>query len=294
MPIALSLLSRTLLAAAMAALLAGCYSQIPVSVSHDQTEQRLMQAAHHWEVLADDVAEQVEDALDDRDDLEELPLDVRAASAADTPFARGFAALLTSRLVSRGLQVAVEPENALTLEFRVLRVVHAERFQRPPMGTFTALAGGVAVTRALTTMTDWIGAGLAAGALADVAVGRYAPYHANEVVISAALVRQNRYVLHDSAIYYINDREWWHYEAPPEPASAPAVTGMDPARGREVWERHAGREQVLEEGPYPQLQEPYRLPPAQPRTEPPGQGAAGPAETGPENFPRLGQPYQVH
>ena len=40
-------------------LLVSCTSQIPVPTNYPYTEQQKMQAAHHWDVLAADVVEQL-------------------------------------------------------------------------------------------------------------------------------------------------------------------------------------------------------------------------------------------
>lgn len=209
--------------------LGGCYSQIPMAVSHKQTTQRKMQAAHHWDVLASDTADRVEQAMDDRDDLRNRPIFIRPAG--ETSFSKGFHELLTSQLVSRGLQVSIEEEDVLYLDYRVLLVRHSERFQRPPVGTFTALPLGITAAAVINNANAWAdgaavwawgAAGVAAGVLLDLASGYFADYSAHEVVITSALSFRNRYVSHSSTIYYINDPDWCHYaevfeESGPQP-----------------------------------------------------------------------------
>ena len=190
---------------------AGCASQIPVAGTYESTTQPKMQAAQHWDVLAADVADVVEDSLIERDDLEGIPVFV--AQPGERAFSQVFHRLLISQLVSRGIQVSVREEDTLTLDYRVLAVRHSERFQRPPFGTFTALPLGIIAARALDT-DGLLNAALAAGVLADVAVGHWGMYSDNEVVITSSLTYNNRYVSHQSSVYYINDPDWAHYAEP--------------------------------------------------------------------------------
>ncbi len=212
-----SLKARLWLALVLLLLLgiAGCASQIPVAGTYESTTQPKMQAAEHWNVLAADVADVVEDSFLERDDLEGIPLFV--PPPGERAFSQVFYRLLLSQLVSRGIQVSVQEEDTLTLDYRVLTVKHSERFQRPPMGTFTALPLGIIASRALN-MDGLLNAALAAGVVADVAVGNWGMYSKNEVIISTSLTYNNRYVSHQSSIYYINDPDWAQYA---EPIGAP-------------------------------------------------------------------------
>jgi hypothetical protein len=178
-----------------------CRSQIPVAETYPATGQKKMQAAHHWDVLANDVAGRVEDVLDERDDLSGVPLDVEPAG--EGVFHEVFAELLKSRLVSRGLPVAARPEGAMALASEVRLVRHNSRFQRPPPGLLTAVGTGIAVARDVTA--EWLYAAAGLGLLADVGVGYLTTASDVEVVISSSLVHRNRYVMHTSDVYYINE-----------------------------------------------------------------------------------------
>lgn len=189
-------------------MLAGCASQVPVAASYPMTPQHKMQAAHHWDVLAEDVAKQVRKALDDRVELRLLAIDVESESG-DGPFADVFRELLRSHLVALGMQVSDEEEGQLELRFKVQVVRHGERFQRPPPGLLSIIGMGIAVSRDLGA--DLVYAASAAGILADVAVGHLPGYSAHEVIITSSLVWRNRFVTHSSSIYYINDEDNLHY-----------------------------------------------------------------------------------
>ncbi|ABB39196.1 hypothetical protein Dde_2399 [Oleidesulfovibrio alaskensis G20] len=199
-------------------MLAGCAayrSQLPVAATYPATPQYKMQSAGHWQVLASDVADRIEKALGDRDDLLTVPLYLR--SPGSRPFAVGFYRLLTSELVSRGLQVSLNREkDNVNVDYAMYVVHHSPRYQRPPVGTFTAIAAGVSAARGLESISEWIPAAIGAGILADLASGAVARPSDNEVVISVSMSHNNRYVVHTSSVYYINDPDWELYMAPGE------------------------------------------------------------------------------
>ncbi len=218
-----SLLVPALLVLA-ALLLSSCRSQLPLATTYSATGQHKMQAAHHWDVLADDVAQQVADALHDRVDLRLLPIDVVAEDKG--PFSDVFAELLMSRLVQRGVQVASAREGIMALRFKVQMVLHGKRSQRPVPGALTAIGAGVSVARDVSI--DWLYGAAGLGLLADVGVGYLTSHSDHEVVVTTAMVHKNRYVMRSSDIYYINDQDNLLYAEPLPPVGAGGWTGMEP------------------------------------------------------------------
>lgn len=208
-----------------AALLAGCRSQLPLASSYPMTTQHKMQAAEHWNILAADVAERVAQAVGDRVELRLLAIDVDSEQSG--PFNDVFKELLKSQLVFRGLQVAEREENQLELKYKVQMVKHGQRFQRPPPGLLTAIGAGVAVARDHLTVKS-IYAAAPLGLLADVAIGSLSFHSDHEVIITTELVWRNRYVMHASDIYYINDPDYRQYG---EPIPVVATVSPDPMAG---------------------------------------------------------------
>lgn len=201
--------SRLIMCMALAALVlsAGCRSQIPMASTYPATEQQKMQAAHHWDVLAEDVAVRVEAVLAERPDLENVPLDVKMSG--EGAFYDVFKELVTSRLVSRGIPVPAQDEGAMALFCKVQIVRHSSRIQRPLPGLLTAIGAGIAVARDVTT--EWVWGLAGAGLLADVGVGYLAQASDVEVVITNSIVARNRYVMHTSDVYYINEPDAYQY-----------------------------------------------------------------------------------
>jgi hypothetical protein len=211
------------------AVVGGCRSQLPLATTYPATTQQKMQAAHHWDVLAADVAERVEAVLDDREDLENVPLDVKTDGQG--AFYDVFEDLVTSHLVSRGIPVPAEREGAMALFCRVRIVRHSSRMQRPTPGLLTAIGTGVAVARDVTA--DWIVGAAGAGLLADVGAGYLVHASDIEVVITNSIVHRNRYVMHTSDIYYVNEPDSHHYgdkvageEQTPPPLPEPETATM--------------------------------------------------------------------
>jgi len=206
----------TVAALALTVLLSGCVlyrSQIPVATTYEAEPQYKMQSAGHWQVLASDVADRILKAIEDRDDLLMKPLYLEPPNSR--PFSLGFYKLLTSELVSRGMQVSLERESdVVDVDYDVLAVLHNDRMQRPPIGTFTTIGAGVSAARALNSMAEWIPAAIGAGVLADLAGGAITSSSNREVLISVSMSYNNRYVVHTSSVYYINDPDFEQFVDP--------------------------------------------------------------------------------
>ncbi|MGE4416160.1 MAG: hypothetical protein AB7D26_02795, partial [Marinobacterium sp.] len=126
-------------------LLAGCFgthtSQAPIATTYPITEQQKMQAAHHWDVLAQHQA----DMLIQSDMIKSQPLYIKGADTA-TPFSTAFDNLLTSQLVSKGAYIKASPSQAAEVSYKVQVVEHKDRGPiRAPQGAITTLAAGIAV-----------------------------------------------------------------------------------------------------------------------------------------------------
>lgn len=180
------------------------------------SEQRKMQAAHHWNVLANDVANRINAELIQQNYLD-AAVHVRhscgrsaGCGAGDTfPFDEGFNDLLTTQLVNFGVKTLVKEEDGLIVDYKVQVIQHrANRRQWPQPGMLTALTAGILVFRD----APWDIATLAAAATIDtlnavsVTSGHY------EIVITTSIVDGNRYVMRTSDLYYINDVDFWQYQ----------------------------------------------------------------------------------
>lgn len=209
------MLRRTLIIAASSTLLSGCFSlhsaQAPVATTYPLTHQQKMQAAHHWDVLAQHQARLI--AGNQR--LRNQPIYVNGTAGADTPFSEAFDALLTSQLVELGAHVTTRPQPAIQLRYLVQVVEHKDRkdFLRKAEGTWTTLATGIAV--ATLPYNHWGEPSLAlipAAAAVDLFSGGWTRRSHREVIITTQAIEDHRVVHSSSNIYYINADDDDHYQ----------------------------------------------------------------------------------
>ncbi|WP_027188040.1 hypothetical protein [Desulfovibrio cuneatus] len=180
--------------------LAGCGSRgVPVATRPPLYSQQRIQAVDHWDTVADAVAARVFNAYLQRSDIITKPVYVRRPN--DRPFPMAFETLLRTRLTTRGMQVSAMPEpDGVILDFTVQVVLHdSSRYSLIP----SLLDIGMGVITLVT--------------------GTYTRPSDHEVIVTTRLTHNNRYVMHISNTYYINDADWALY-ASPRPADSQADT----------------------------------------------------------------------
>lgn len=193
-------------------LLAGCFathtSQAPIATTYPISEQQKMQAAHHWDVLAQHQAE----LLSQQPLLKSQPLYIKSAEQP-TPFSTAFDNLLTSQLVAKGAYVKTTPAQAAEVSYQVQVVEHGDRgYIRAPEGAMTALAAGIAV--ATVPYNHWAEPALAlipAAAATDLFSGSWTSETDREVVITTQVTLADQVLYSNSSIYYINPGDAGHY-----------------------------------------------------------------------------------
>lgn len=204
-------------------LMTGCaYRSIPIGVSYPVTTQHRMQAAHHWDVLAEHTADRLAQtlAVTFPKAVIKPALFIRYTQEQEqVPFARAFFHMLSSKLVQKGLVVVNNADfgNALMVDYDVQVIDHKDRRKfNPPLGTYAAL-GGLAwlVARGVDKWNEmsYVLYPLAAGAEAYTAVSYYFPGDTNtEVVITTAATMGQQYIFQETNTYYINTGDSDHYE----------------------------------------------------------------------------------
>lgn len=174
----LNALLGMLLALTLVSFLMGCGGKqaVPAGKPPKAYTQLKIQASEHWRDMAVEVAERVLMAVEDRCDIQGRPIHI--VHPNNRPFSVAFYNLLRTELVSRGMQVSYDREPGdVVLEYTVQTV------------PFDASRFGTGDTH-------------------------YAPPSDNEIIVNARLFYQNRFVLHCSAIRYINDADWALYIDP--------------------------------------------------------------------------------
>ncbi len=209
-------------------MLTGCMTQTPVPVTYQYSTQQKMQAAHHWDILAQDVAKQTQQTLTHAGRQGE-PVYV---DFINSPYGVGFHDFLKTRLVNSGLKILAEKREAsLMVRYKAQLLYHVEdRQTRLPPGflsaSATALAGSVWVLReAFEYGTSGVqaaavtGVVIGAAAIGDALSGRFTkglPH--SEVILTTSLIDGDIYLMRKTDIYYINDVDFHHY-LPPLPAT---------------------------------------------------------------------------
>ncbi len=201
---------------AVSLLLCGC-SSVPTNSSYAFSEQQKMQAAHHWDVLASDVANQINNQLI-RSDYVDKSVFVQATCGDDatpceqgetTVFNEGFRDLLITRLVGFGVPTSSSLQPAdIEVNYKVQVIYHQKSLYTMKPGLLTVLATGISVLRHTPGEIQTIAAAAALDFLnaAGSTAGHY------EVIISTSMVTENKYLFRTSDIYYITDPDFWHYQ----------------------------------------------------------------------------------
>lgn len=207
---------RAILTFSLLLLISGC-TRIPQPASYAYSEQQKMQAAHHWDVLASDVANQINNELI-RSDYIDKSVFVKPTCGSEaepcergqtTQFNEGFRDLLITRLVSFGVPTSIEDTTAtIKVNYKVQVIYHAANRYTTPPGALTALTAVVSVFRHAPSELQTLA--LAAGLdIANSAAPRNGHY---EVIITTSMVTDEKYLFRTSDIYYINDPDFWHYQ----------------------------------------------------------------------------------
>jgi len=184
-----------------------------------------MQAAHHWDVLANDVAKDVKLALQEEEKKdptlrdEQIYLEPNKASL----FGKVFDTLLITQLFNQGIGLAKNESNSLKLKYGTQMVKHCSNRHTSPLYPGEALlltALGHGVYKAFSANSDALGLFAAAGAVEVINGLEHdwtVPHH--EIVITTELTTNDTandtandtVIARTSNIYYINDADFWHY-----------------------------------------------------------------------------------
>jgi len=195
------------------------------------SDQKEMESAEQWNVLANHVADRVSKELMRRQDTNSTVYvrhvcgSGKCGDGNTFPFDEGFNDLLTTQLVNFGIPTVAAPEHAkLTMEYKVQTVYHASDFRAwnwPKPGALIALAGGIVVLE----NAPW--ELIAAATAVDVVRANYQASGHYEVIITSSILDGKRYLMRFSDIYYIDSASYWHYQQQSGPAKEIQLTGAD-------------------------------------------------------------------
>ena len=238
-------LAQSGIALALAGMMIGCaprYADVPAPTRFENAKQDKLQAAGHWRRVADHFAAQIAD--DVRDKLDGRALYV-PNPGGEQAFVDGFRELLTTALVAKGVPVATDARNALTVDVRyAIYRFRPDRAQNTYFyGEATALTAGLWAISAVAAADISPNAGISAGVKALTAVagiegfawlsqealghGQYAsgPVPRSEIILTAAVADTNRLLVsRRTNIYYTMDEDsQLYWNKPARGTSIPVV-----------------------------------------------------------------------
>jgi len=165
----------------LAFFIAGCtHSPTPNAKNFIKNEQNLFQAAHHWDLLAEQQAENIIKTVSQSSNI------YVTSRENDSAFGQAFYNLLISKLVSKGAIVVTEPANNIpTFSYKVQIVT---RQKNNPAAWD------------LSEVTDWI------------FLNREAREQKIEVIITTMGKKNNVLLMSDSQLFYIFPENFYNYK----------------------------------------------------------------------------------
>ena len=209
-------------------------SPAPQPISSQFSQQEKFEAAHHWEILANDFAKQIKTTIQ-KELLILKTSDVGHASEPEiesslsppyiyiqtndrSSFGRAFRTSLITELTKLKYTISYSPKDAmLVIKWSVNKIHHdAERKAAGIPGKhMAAVAIGYGIYKLFDTGSSFGGA-LAIGALLDLTENtgglfreNYVPQ--NEIILTLSISKGGDLISRESGTYYINAEDTWHY-----------------------------------------------------------------------------------
>lgn len=195
-----------------------CTGRIPTSTGYPYSQQQKMQASHHWDVLAHDLANRINNELILSGNIETAVFVKPTCGDESTPcktnetssFNEAFRDLFITNLVDYGIPTRNQlKEDTIEIQYKVQIVRHSSnRVRTIQPGVFTAISAAIVVLR--NAPADLLV--LAAGVMADVVNTNFTLTGHYEVIITTSMLSNDKYLFRASDIYYINDKDFYHYQ----------------------------------------------------------------------------------
>jgi hypothetical protein len=233
-------------------LLAGCapfqHTEAPLSTNFDTTRQKKLQAAHHWQVIANDMADTLAEALAKGTQCVAPSATCPAIHVKQTvpnsAFGKAFHSQFLSRLVNKGQSVSVQGPGdiAVTVEAQTVKF-SPDRSQYLGAGKFSMLGLGLWGLHNLAEHSSYhhapgVGAmGIAIASdivqwnMSEFAKG---PTPQIELILTTSATKDGKFLARTTNVYYIADSDaslycWKSEGCDLSPASAPPPSPPPPA-----------------------------------------------------------------
>lgn len=203
-----------------------CTSRLPEPVTYPYSQQQKMQASEHWEVLARDLANRINNELILTDNIDTSVYVKPTCGDETTPcqenetstFNEAFRDLLVTGLYNYGIPTkSTASSDSIEVLYKVQVVRHnTNRYRSLQPGLLTSLSAAILVLRNAPSELLI----LASGVAADVANTSYATNGHYEVIITTSMIDKEQYLFRASDIYYINDKDFYQYKESGSQASS--------------------------------------------------------------------------
>ncbi|MFT5727827.1 MAG: hypothetical protein ACI8PB_001969 [Desulforhopalus sp.] len=191
---------------------------MPEPITYPYSQQKKMQASEHWKILAQDLANRINNELILSDNIETAVYvkptcgdEITPCEANETStFNEAFRDLLITSLYDYGVPTRSKstPESIEVL-YKVQVVRHnTKRMRTMQPGVLTTLSAAVVVLRNAPSELIL----LATGVAADIANSSYTANGHYEVIITTSMIENGKYLFRASDIYYINDKDFYQYQ----------------------------------------------------------------------------------
>lgn len=179
------------------------HSQIPVPASYPLNSQQVMQAAHHWDVFAERIAQGLAQAYESF--YPEGSVSVYVAPGGVTPFAKAFYQLLTTQLVQHGIPLATGPEGNIVVDYETQVIHHRRQLIRTSAGYRRTVESDVLQRKNESGRYDKV-------PLVNEDSAYYAEHaKKTEMLVTCTFVHNGAIVYRDTGIFYVNPSELPHY-----------------------------------------------------------------------------------
>lgn len=215
-------------------LLGGCaapHSETPIATNVPTSNQLKLQAASHWQLIAQDMATRLTASLD------RAPLYVHQ-NDQQSQFERAFNQELISSLLSAGYPVMLSPNNPGTRTVEVsaqaLAFAPGRKQARTMIGVPTALAAGLWTIAETVSMAPGDALGAAAlGGLALTEADQWissekasGPTPRTEILVTARVISPDRYLAQVTGAYYTTETDARLYRSIMDGTSIPVRGGQ--------------------------------------------------------------------
>lgn len=205
----------------------GCatrYADVPAPTRFENAQQQKLQAASHWQIIANHAAAKIAADLGERNQGRAVFV---PQPEGEQPFVGGFRELLITSLVQQGIPVHTKPAGALTVDvdYSVYKFAANRAKSTYYYGEATMLAAGLWAVGGVLAANVSSAAGVDAGAkllataagldgfswLSNEAMGKgkYASGEVpqSEIILTTSISDGTRIVSRNSSIYYTSDAD---------------------------------------------------------------------------------------